>query len=442
MIRAHQRLACTQIAIIGLALGVAPALAQERRTGLSATDLFALAERDVAADHPADALAIYTALARDPDLEVRSEARFREGMLLGALKRYAEAATVFRAFLDEKPGTPRVELELARVLIAMGDEAAARRALRQAQASGLPSDVAVVVDQFAAALRSTQRLGGSLEIALAPDSNVNRATSARTLDTVIAPLTLSRDARQQSGVGIKLSGQGYARLNLTQNLALLPRLSGAASLYRSPAFRDVSASALLGLEWRVGHDRLTPAAGPTWRWYGSQFYARTDTIALDWLHPLGRRSQLTVSGSAAHASYRLNPLQSGGLFDVSAGIEHAIDAKSGIGGGVGATRQAARDPGYSTIAGYANAFGWRDFGRVTIFGSASVRRTEGDARLAIFTDRRRETLYQMATGATIRSLTFHGFAPVVRLTYERNVSSVGLYDYHRLAADLGVTRAF
>jgi hypothetical protein len=34
------------------------------------------------------------------------------------------------------------------------------------------------------------------------------------------------------------------------------------------------------------------------------------------------------------------------------------------------------------------------------------------------------------------------FAPIVRLHYERNVSTVEIYDYRRLAADIGVTAAF
>ena len=209
-------------------------------------------------------------LGTTPTRKFVAEALFRRGMLLGALKRYAEAATVFRAFLDQKPGTPRVELELARVLAAMGDESGARRALRQAQASGLPSDVAVVVDQFAVALKSRKRFGGSLEMALAPDSNVNRATSARTLDTVVAPLTLSKDARERSGIGLKLSGQGFARVALSERLALLPRLSASANIYRASQFNDIAGSMLLGLEWRAGRDRLTPAIGSTMRWYGGQ----------------------------------------------------------------------------------------------------------------------------------------------------------------------------
>ena len=441
MTSALGRLLCFSLAISVIAMPRA-ATAQTSRSGLTAADLFGLAERAVAADRPGDALEIYRALGHDPDAEIRAEALFRHGMLLGALKRYSEAATVFRELLDQKPGTARVELELARVLAAMGDEAGARRAIRQAQASGLPNDVAIVVDQFAGALRSTKQFGGSLDIALAPDTNVNRATSATTLDTVIAPLTLSDDARRRSGIGFKLSGQAFARLRLSEKLALLPRMSTAASLYRTSQFNDISGSALLGLEWRHGQDRLTPALGSTMRWYGGRRYAWTQTVAIDWLHPIGRLTELAVSGSAAHVRYALNHLQDGGLFDVSISGEHALDARSGIGASIGGTRQSARDPGYATTSGNLSIFGWRDLGRATLFASAGLRRTEGDARLLLFRDRRREWLYEASLGVTFRKLNYRGFAPVVRLRYERNSSTIAIYDYRRLAADFGITRAF
>lgn len=430
------------LVLSALAVPIAAARGQAVREGLNAVQVFTAADAAKAAGRIADALTLYDALTHDPDLEVRTEARFRKGMLLASLGRDREAAVTFRALLDEKPDAARVRLELARVLARMGDEAGARRAIRQAQSAGLPPDVALVVDQFATALRSTKRTGGSFELALSPDSNINRATSARTLDTVIAPLTLSDDARQQSGLGVTLSGQGYARIDIADSLTLLPRMSARASLYRAQAFDDISASALVGLEWRSGRDRLTPSVGPTWRWYGGTLYARTATVAADWIHPIGRRAQVTVSGSAAHAAYRLNALQSGGLYDLSVGGEYALTVRSGVGGSIGMTRQSARDPGYATTAGYASAFGWRDIGRTTLFVSASIRHTESDARLFLFPRRRKEWLYQLSLGATLRALTVHGFAPVVRIGLERNASTVGLYDYKRLSADIGITRAF
>ena len=409
---------------------------------LSAVQLFRIADQASAAGKTADAEAIYTALAADPDPEVRAEARFREGMMLARARRWREAAVVFRALLDEKPNATRVRLELARVLAAMGDEAAARRQLRLAEAAGLPPDVAVVVNQFANALHSNKPFGGSLGLAVAPSSNINRATSATTLDTIIAPLTLSQDARRRSGVGLEGSAQAYLRLPLGDHLSLVPRISGQGDVYRTSEFDDISGSALVGLEWRLGADRISPSVGYTWRLYGGALYARTQTLALDWIHPAGPRAQLDMQASVSRARYVRNALQDGEIYAGAASYERALTPKLGISLTLDGARQTAADPGYATWSGGGTALVWRDLGRTTVFASAGVRRLEGDARLFLFPERRREWLLQATAGATLRQLQWRGFAPVIKVSWERNQSSVGLYDYRRLATTVGVTRAF
>jgi len=431
--------------LIAVALSAAPQMLLgqgQRLTGLSASQLFELADQQARADHPRVAISIYEALARDPELEIRSEARFREGMLLSSLKRYREAAVVFRRLLDEKPDAARVRLELARVLALIGDEGAARRELRQAQATGLPPQVAAAVGQFDQALRSHKPFGGTVEVGLAPDSNINRATQSRTLDTIIAPLTLSSDARQQPGLGVHLSGQAYAKFRICGTVVFVPRVASVATLYRKRSFNDVSSSASLGLEWQRHRDRITPSLGETWRWYGGKSYARTDAIAVDWLRAVGDRAQLVMSASASRADYKLNDLQDGFIFALSASVEKALSSRAGISLTAFGDRQTARDPGYATARGGFSLLGWRETGRTTLFAAGSIQRTEGDAALILFGDRRREWLFSARAGATFRHLTIHGLAPYVRLNFERNRSSLQLYDYRRIAAEFGVTRAF
>lgn len=409
---------------------------------LSAAQLFALAEQAKDDARYEDALTLYAALARDPEPDVRAEARFRRGMLLAQTKRYAEAAVAFRALLDEKPDAARVRLELARVLALIGDEAGARRAVRQAQATGLPDDVAATVDQFARALRTTRPFGGAFQAGLVPDSNINRATQARTLDTVIAPLTLSRDARARSGIGVRLSGQGYVRLPISDTLSILPRVSALGSFFRGGDFNDISTSALVGLEWRRGIDRWSPSVGLTQRWYGGDTYARTRSATIDWLHPVGREAQLVLHVGAAASRYARNPLQDGGLFDVAVGYERAVSARSGYGATLSSYRQAARDPGYSTVAGGITLSAWRDVGRTTFLVTTGLSRLQGDQRLFLFPERRREWLANSSVSATLRRLAVRGFAPTLRLTVERNTSTVGLYRYRRFASEVGLIRAF
>ncbi|HZF42525.1 MAG TPA: surface lipoprotein assembly modifier [Sphingomonadaceae bacterium] len=420
----------------------AAAIAQASLADLSAVEIFALAAAAERGGRYADAEALYRALARDPDLEIRSEARFRLGVMLSARTRHADAALVFRELLDEKPGAQRVRLELARVLALIGDEAAARRELRAAQAGGLPPNVAAVVDQFTDALRSRRPYGASISIALAPDSNINRATDAQTLDTIIAPLDLSEDARERSGVGLKVGAQAFARLRLAPRLSLLPRLSGQSELYREKRFNDVSGSVGLGLELVSGADRIRPSAGATWRYYGGDLYARTQNVSVGWSHPLGRVAQLDTDVSVSRARYLQNPLQNGWIYDLGASYQRAFDARSGGTLSLSATRQSAEDAGYSTTSGGATLLGYREFGRTTAFASAGVRRLVGDERLFLFPEKRREWLLSASLGATFRAATVAGFAPLVRLSFERNASSVGIYDYTRRSAEFGITRAF
>jgi tetratricopeptide (TPR) repeat protein len=423
-------------------LALAVCAAGPAATTLSAVQLFALADARRAEHRPRDAELILDALRRDLDPEVRAEARFREGMMFADAKRYRQAAGLFRQLLDEKPGATRVRLELARVLAAMGDEESARRELRQARAAGLPADVALAVDRFSRALRATQRFGGSFQVALAPDSNVNRATQARTLDTVVAPLTLSRDARARTGLGLDFAGQGYARLPVGDRLWLVPHVATRGDIYRQDRFNDVSASALLGIEWDVGRDRVSPSIGQTWRWYGGPLYARTQTATVDWLHPAGPRAQWDVQLGASRARFDRVPLQNGGLYNLGFSYDRAIGLRSGVTLSADALRQTAADPGYATTSGGGSVLVWRSLGTRTLFLSAGLHRLEGDEALFLFPQRRREWLTQLSGGASFRKLQLWGLAPLVRVGFERNRSTVGIYRYTRLSAQLGLTRAF
>lgn len=427
---------------ISTVLVATPLRAQDVVEGLSAAQVFELAETRRQAGAVADAVAAYDALAQDADADVRAEARYRKGLMLADLGRYAEAAQAFRALLNEKPDALAARLELARMLAALGLENDARRELRQAQAAGIPADAAPMVEQFAAALRSPQRFGGSLELSLAPDSNINRATQARTLDTIIAPLALSDDARAQSGLGVRTAGQGFAKLPLSSSLSLLPRVAGLANLYGDDRFNDVSASALIGIEWRGRNDRFSPSIGETRRWFGGEAYAQTRALAVDWVHMIDARSQVVTSASAGVAAYNQNPLQDGELYDVSISYERAVSATSGLTFNISTTRQTAEDPGYATWGGGLTAGAWKDMRWGAVFVSTGLRRTVGDDRLFLFPKRREEWLVTAKAGVTFRNLTVAELAPIVRATFEENSSTVGIYDYSRLAMEIGFTRAF
>ena len=67
---------------------------------------------------------------------------------------------------------------------------------------------------------------------------------------------------------------------------------------------------------------------------------------------------------------------------------------------------------------------------------------ESDERLQIFPHKRDERLLRLQVGSVFRQLTVAGFAPVARVIYERNASTIEFYDYKRLRTEFGISRAF
>lgn len=409
---------------------------------LTPVELFAFADRAIAAGDFATAEIAYRALSTNPDLELRTEARFRLAMMLAdRLNRHRDAAIELRKILDEKPDAQRVRVELARMQLMIGNIGQAEREFRAAQARGLPPDVERLVRFYANALSATKPIGASLEVALAPDSNINRATRSDTLGTIIGDFDLSEDAKAQSGLGLALRGQGYYRQALGQDSRLLVRLSGSADIYRQSQFNDMAVSLQAGPEVASGKDRISFALQTTWRWFGQQLYSSAYGATADWRHPLGQRSQLNVEATAQRVDYRPNPLQDGASLGLSVGLDHAFSQRFGGGIQLQGQRMTARDPGYALASGGVSAYLFRELGPTTLALSLGYARLEADARLFLYPQRRQDDRFSTSLSATFRQVRIGPFAPLLRLRYERNKSTVEIYDFNRVAGEAGLSLA-
>jgi hypothetical protein len=410
---------------------------------LTAVQVFALADAARAKGDHATAETAYRALQSDADPELRIEARFRLGMMLADdLHRYTDAAIEFRRVLDDKPNAARVRLELARMLALTGNLRGAEREFRAAEAAGLPPQVERMVRFYANALSARKPFGGSIEVALAPDSNINRATRSDTLGTVIGDFRLDNDAQAKSGVGLAVRGQAYWREGLATGADLLVRASAGGSLYRDAEFNDVSIGLNAGPQYASGKDRITLSAGPTWRWYGQQLYSVSYGGTASWQHPTGKRSHLRLEGGISHVENKRNRLQTADDFTLSATLDRAISARLGGGIQIHGFREVARDPGYSLVNGGATVYAFREVGRTTFVGTLGYSHLEADARLFLYPHRRIEDRYTASLATTLRALHVGAVAPLVRVKWERNRSSIEIYDYKRISAELGVSSAF
>ncbi|MFL6726627.1 MAG: tetratricopeptide repeat protein, partial [Sphingomicrobium sp.] len=239
----------------------------------------------------------YNALMRDPSSDIQLEARFRLAMLESKQGNLTQAALLLREVVDRRPSATRARLELAGLLDRMGDKEAAWREIRAIHAGGLPPAVARLIDRYSEALRTQRPFGASFEMALAPDSNINRATRSDTLGTVLGDFQIAKDGKAKSGTGLSVHVQAYRRLSLGADAGLLFRLTGFANLYRQKQFNDIAADFAVGPELNLGRNRLQLEVGATQRWYGQKPFMRSARIAGTLSHPLGSRTLLRLGGS-------------------------------------------------------------------------------------------------------------------------------------------------
>ena len=410
----------------------------------TAGQMFDLAEEMARRGDAGEAHAVLDLLSRDPDPNVRNEARYRRALMLKAAGRPQSAAVLLRRILDEKPDATPVRIELAQLLERIGDNDAAWRELRAAQAAGLPPEVARLVDRYSEGLRALRPLGASFEIALAPDSNINHATGSDTLGTIFGDFDIDRDSKAKSGLGVSMRAQAFRRsaIGNTGN-SFVVRAGAFGDFYRKSDFNVIALDLAIGPELRVGSSsRLNVELGATQRWYGQKPFARSVRAELAWVRKLGRRTQLRLNTSASLLDNQFNDLQDGKSYAGQVSVEHALSTTAGGAVSFGLDRESLRDPGYSTTGWRASLLGWKSIGRATLTASAELGRLHADKRLLLFPDERRDRYSRLTLGSTFRRMTFKGFAPVTRFTIERNRSTIEFYDYKRTRAELALIRAF
>lgn len=443
--------ACRFVALLAPALHCTPPLAAQdapppaapASTTLTPAQLFDFADQARDTGDLATAETAYRALTTNPDVATRNEARFRLAqMLAGQRQDYRAAAVLLRQILDEQPDVARVRLELARMQALMGDLGAAGRELRAAQAAGLPPEVERLVRFYASTLAAQRPYGATVELALAPDTNINRATRSETLETVIGDFALDEDARARSGLGLTSKASAFLRFGIEPGTDLLLRANGYGRFYRQEKFNDMAASLQAGPQYRSGRDRISVLGSTSWRWFGGKPYSFAYGATGEWVHPLSKTAQLRLDGGATRTRDRLNALRSADKVSLGLGIDKALSARTGGGLRVSGVREFANDPGYSTASGGIEAYFYREIGSTTTVLRAGYDHLEADARLFLYPRRRMDDRISASVSGTFRALRVGALAPQLTLGYEKSFSSIGLYDYARASAEIGIVAAF
>ena len=171
-------------------------------------------------------------------------------------------------------------------------------------------------------------------------------------------------------------------------------------------------------------------------------YQRNFRIGASIARPVDAVSQVRLDLGVRRTDNRLNDLQDGRGFSLRARYERALSPQMIVSASIGGERFKARDDAYSTRGWTAGLAAYRNVGRMTFSAGVDIGRLKADDRLALLPEAREDRFTRFHIGSVFRQFTFAGFAPMTRLIFERNKSSVEFYDYRRTRTEFGVSRAF
>lgn len=151
------------------------------------------------------------ALAYRNDLEGELLFDFYYGVAAIRTGRVHEGVFALERVIARRPGFARARLELARGYFLLEEDRRAREHFEAALAQEPPAPVAATIEDYLQAMRRradrySTVVRGHLEIGGGYDTNVNSATSADTVDSVLGPLVLDDAGKAREDAFTRLAG--------------------------------------------------------------------------------------------------------------------------------------------------------------------------------------------------------------------------------------------
>ena len=369
---------------------------------------------------------------------------FLHGTIAAKRGDWSTAIARFRAMLARNPDLPRVRLDLALAYFQAGEDTSAAYHFRQALGDKeLPPIVRARALAFLDRIRRRKSWSVTGEISLAPDSNINAATSARLIELFGLPAQLSEDARQTSGVGVSADISGGYEMRISPDLRFRVGAGLYTRTYEESQYNDRTLTLRAGPRLLFDDFDLRPELTGRLRELGGDTYSRAFGLGLSSNWVLAPAWRLNASVSAERISYE-SFLGEGNIYSALLGVSHAFGRATLLRGNAGYRREAVEREAYSWREFSVGFLAVREFPKGFVASAGpSLRWRRYDEPLPIFgPEARSDRTLAGRIKVSNRHIELFGFMPEISLRHERRSSNLDLYNYTRSVVEIGVVRSF
>lgn len=410
---------------------------------LTSEQLFDLAQKLAINGSFDEAIRLLTAIESNPNPEFRAEARARIARILVQKGDLRAASLMFQKLLDEKPDAAGARVELADVLLKLGDEGGAARQLQRAAAvSGLSDAVQTALGRITSGIRSNKKFIGNFKIGLAPDSNINNATQNAQINLFGLPFQLDEEALATSGIGLTTSLSGLYRKNIGKTARLNIRAGADGDFYAQSQFNDFTLSTSIGVEIFDKNKSISIPIGFGQRYIGQSKIFDFYSLAAETRFRVDRKSQIQFNAGINYFDYQQRTDLSGRLGRLSVFYERLLSPTLSLRIGANASENDTNAEVNDTKSIGGEITLGKDLGPITIFSRGGYSNTKGDVIFVPFTVVRETNFYTGEIGVILRGLSYKGLSPQLRFRRIVSDSNIPLFDFNSNRFEVAVTRTF
>ncbi|MDR5653210.1 surface lipoprotein assembly modifier [Ruixingdingia sedimenti] len=417
----------------------------------------AAAERAAASGQAETAIALLEPLR--PGTEADEIRRLRAlAFAYGRQGRPRAAIAPLERLVALRPQEVRYRLELAAALAQAGQDDRARYHFELSRGAGLPPDVLGQVQARIDTLDRRKNWEGHFRFAIVPESNAARRTAAERVTVGGWVLGIRPAAREQPANGVEL-GFGLAALpRLGQDLRGRLGFSVQGRFFDSRAPDDMSLRVEAGLlRFADQGQRVTAEVFATRRWLNDKqlmltpagqivrtptLYSTGTGVSASYARDIGARSTFWGQLLTERLDYGA---QRGEQQRTALSLQftHMATARLHLRFGARIEDRSSDRPWLSGTGAGVNIGGQYLFdGGLRLGLDLLLDANDHEGLHPLFGVERRDRRMMVQAELTNQNWSWRGFAPVLRLNWERQKSTVVLNRYRNLGASVGLTTRF
>lgn len=374
-----------------------------------------------------------------------NEHRFRLAHLHQISGQPNQAEKILRDILVAAPDHYNARLSLAQILARREEYRAALYHLHFALGGSPPETVQSDIRRTLGTVNKAPIRFFNLFAAIAPDTNINRASDNREIDLDIngtaLPFVLDEDSLASSGIGGILSANARYERPITAKMLLRVDGFGSWLNFRGQQFDDLYLRSQLGVRWLYDTGSVSSQAVTARRWLAGAGFVTIAGGRIQWEHNLLSLLRYGASIEGTWLSHDIHKNRDGWQTSVSVFSTYQLSANSVANASftwTGKTSEIKRF-GYNQEAinlGYVREFPW---GLIVSLGQYISLQNRKDIE-PFFARKRTDIFSRSFIQVTKRDWSVWGLAPVISYGFSRNYSNIDLFSYTRHQLQLGFTK--